>query len=269
MAGARFSRAHLIEGSSYEPTLEAARRALALDPNEGLAHRALAVVLAVDGGNLETAKSHFERAVAANPADAEMLSELAYTLMLLGDEPGALRMAERAVLLDPLSAEAFKMAAFMHSGAERHDRAIELGRESVRLDPDQPGVAAYLAYVLAAAGETEEAIPLAQRATEADPSVELLRGILAFAHAKAGHRAEAERILAGLSDSFTIPHIMRASVEAALGDRDAAFEALERSLAEPEPTLIEIPTNPLFLTLRDDPRWEPLVERIRAAAREG
>ncbi len=172
-------------------------------------------------------------------------------LGLLGNEAGAVRAAERAVALDPLSPDVLQAAAFVYTGTER---AIELLRALVALAPDNVNFISSLANELALAGDTDEALALLGRVRERDPDYIALDIYEAYAFARAGRRADAERALAAIPEGGPV-NLIRAAVEMGLGDRDAAFAALDRAVAEREPLIEQIPTDPWFLPLHGDPRW--------------
>jgi hypothetical protein len=53
-----------------------------------------------------------------------------------------------------------------------------------------------------------------------------------------------------------------AMIYAALGERDLAFEWLERAFAERDPMLVALNVDPAFDGLRSDPRFANLLNRI-------
>jgi hypothetical protein len=53
-----------------------------------------------------------------------------------------------------------------------------------------------------------------------------------------------------------------ASVQAALGDKDKAFESLELAYKEKDGDLIYLKTDPKFDILRSDPRFEMILKKI-------
>ena len=67
---------------------------------------------------------------------------------------------------------------------------------------------------------------------------------------------------AGLSKPAASGAPLIAGVHACLGEKDAAFEWLEKAFQEHVSFLVEIKTSPLFRDLHGDPRFDALVKRI-------
>jgi tetratricopeptide (TPR) repeat protein len=115
-------------------------------------------------------------------------------------------------------------------------------------------------------GQTQEAIPEYQKAIELSQSDEDPTAALAHAYAITGRRAEAQKILREWqrqSESSYVSPYMIATVYAGLGDKDKAFEYLEKAYQERSSDL------PYFLKadlridgLRSDPRFQDLIRRM-------
>ena len=97
------------------------------------------------------------------------------------------------------------------------------------------------------------------------PGVAFIRGNVAATYAKIGKIAEARTIVEraekawkpGDRSAFWI-----AAAYARLGEKDAAFEWLERAFQEHALFLVFLKFHPLFEALHGDPRFNDLVRRI-------
>jgi hypothetical protein len=56
-----------------------------------------------------------------------------------------------------------------------------------------------------------------------------------------------------------------AEVYGACGEADKAFEWIERAVTERDPGVSYLRMDPFLREMRDDPRWQPLLERLRLA----
>ena len=89
---------------------------------------------------------------------------------------------------------------------------------------------------------------------------------LACVYAVAGRVDESRKILAAMktfAERDFVPPYALASVHSRLGEKDAAFEALERGYQVRDRAMVYLNVNPRFDPLRDDPRFHDLVRRMR------
>ncbi|MFW6085045.1 MAG: tetratricopeptide repeat protein [Gemmatimonadota bacterium] len=128
--GARFT-------AMQEPAAEAARRALALDPDNASAHVALG---SVHRNRLQWARSETEyaRAIELDPENLEAHLQYGTLLMHVGRLPDAIEEIQRAVALDPGVAVAGRLLAAARLMAGQYEEALE---ELDRADPSRTGLA--------------------------------------------------------------------------------------------------------------------------------
>jgi tetratricopeptide (TPR) repeat protein len=88
---------------------------------------------------------------------------------------------------------------------------------------------------------------------------------MAYAHAMAGNRDEALRVLNQLTELSRQRHVTAdnlALVYVGLGEKDQAFEWLEKAAEERSGYLVYFKTEPVLDSLRSDPRFDNLLRRI-------
>jgi hypothetical protein len=89
--------------------------------------------------------------------------------------------------------------------------------------------------------------------------------VLARIHARKGRSARVSEELAELrslpADTY-VPSYALATVDAALEDRDAAFEQLERAWKERSHWMCFLRVDPAVQALRDDSRFDELLARM-------
>ena len=91
--------------------------------------------------------------------------------------------------------------------------------------------------------------------------------LLIFALAKSGDRVRARRAavdLASLARQRYVSPMMRAVAHAGLGEMDVAFAFVEEAVARFDPWAAYTAVDPLLDQLRDDPRFDRLIDRIAA-----
>lgn len=231
----------------------AALKALELDPDLAEAHAAMGVVYARD---LDWASSqrHFEQAIALNPSLSQVYTSYSFfTLRPLHKFDDAERLLNGALQTDPLSLDVWREIAEVHFTVGRYDEAIDLLQRVRAVDPQLLDADVVLARALACRGRVEEALGVyGSLPSEGPPHYR------AYAYIKAGRREDAEKLAI---ENAQYPY-RAAIIYAALGDRDRAFEALDRT-AEREPQRIPLLlTWPEIAPLRDDPRFTAIKKRF-------
>jgi serine/threonine protein kinase/tetratricopeptide (TPR) repeat protein len=231
----------------------AALKALELDPDLAEAHAAMGVVYARD---LDWASSErqFQQAIALNPSLSQVYTGYSFfTLRPLHKFEDAQRLLNGALQTDPLSLDVWREIAEVHFTVGRYDAAIDLLQRVRAVDPQLLDANVVLARALACRGRVEEALALYESLPAAGPP-----HYRAYAYIKAGRRADAEKLA---TENAQYPY-RAAIIYAALGDRDRAFEALDRT-AEREPQRVPLLlTWPEIAALRDDPRFTVIKKRF-------
>jgi DNA-binding SARP family transcriptional activator len=242
----------------YTLAKQSALKAVALDDSLAEAHRALGVVLMVRY-NLAAAEKELNLAAALDPANSRAHKELS-TLYKWEERPAdALAEATLAVESEPLSPNAqielARSLCFNSQYAEGLARLKQL--EAVR--PPLLRIPLYTGLCDAMKQDWPAAIAAMRRSGENRG-----RGFLGYAIARSGQRQEALGILAELEN-----HVARtnqgafevAVVHAGLGNRDRAFEWLDRS--KDDLSLSENIMLPVFDDLHADPRFARLRTWLR------
>ena len=77
-----------------------------------------------------------------------------------------------------------------------------------------------------------------------------------------GRKQEADKLLSEFLQEYPTEAINIAQIYALKGDKDSAFEWLEKALVIQDPTLIEGLYYPDFKGLYSDPRWKDIINRM-------
>ena len=186
-------------------------------------------------------------------------------LALSGDLEAARSEMARAREADPLSLVASTVSAFIHSLAQEHGAELALARRATELEPGRFVAHWCLGLAFVHAGAFEEAIGAHRRAVELTEGSPVMKPVLAWTLARAGRVTESRGLLAEIEEAggYASPYQL-ATVLAALGDRDAALEALARAADTRDPWVTLLRVDPMLDPLRDDPRLAALVARIES-----
>jgi tetratricopeptide (TPR) repeat protein/predicted Ser/Thr protein kinase len=244
----------------------AAKKAIELDPNLAEAHTSLAFVLQYDDWDWAGAERSFRRTLELAPDYATGHQWYAEFLNAMGRFDEALTEARAAEELDALSWVMPTTLINVYYYARRFDEALEYHH---RLNTIAPGPSlggiADRARILEQGGRPEEAVEEYRRVMLLDDDPRIRAG-LACALALAGRKAEAQAAITTLEDlpaSAAVPPYALAGAYAVLGDLDHAFAKLERGFAEHDRGMVWMRVNPRFDSLRGDPRFASLVERMK------
>jgi len=111
----------------------------------------------------------------------------------------------------------------------------------------------------------EESVEAFRKAVDSSGGATAYRADLARALAKAGREADARRELGELAEvsktRYVSPYFVGTAF-LALGERDRAFEYLQRALEERSHGLTHLRVDPTLDEVRGDPRYRELVRRV-------
>ncbi len=242
----------------------AAIRAAELDPTLGDPYVSLAWSSFVFDRDWTTAESQFQRALRLSPDYPTAHETYATFLSRMGRFDEALREARRAQELDPLSPDVNTMVGINLGLARRDGEAIPWFRRVLDMDPNFLRAHFGLGLSLVHQKRYDEAISELQKAAELSGGGAAQLAALGYACAVANRRAEALEIVAKLmerSKERYVPPAMVATVFSGLGDRDQAMSWLEKAIEERDPWLTGLKVEPMFDSLRSDPRFVDLLHR--------
>ncbi|HTJ24411.1 MAG TPA: protein kinase [Gemmatimonadaceae bacterium] len=245
------------------PTLATARaaaeRAVALNPNLGEAHAALAYLTFLEW-KLQPADSAFRRAIALNPGYATAHKWYADLLLTDGRAAESLRELLRAKELDPLSAIVMANIAAWHVNNRTDDSALTWIDRALALDPGQPLALSHASSIYFKRGDSSRFFDVRARLDASSSRAGAPVAELRKAWISGGRNAVLRAQLAsprsqGLS-------VERARWSAQLGDNDAAFRELDSAVAEHSIWAIYVEQFPELDPLRRDPRYALLLKRL-------
>ena len=248
------------------PTAKAAAaRAVALDSTLGEPYASLAWCSLVFDRDWSTAESLYQRALRLSPNYAQAHRNYAVFLSRMGRHDAAIREASRAQELDPLSLENNLSIGFVYYFSRRDDDAISWFHRVLGMDTSYWRAHWGLGLALVQKKNYEEAIAELRKAVEISGRGGVQLGSLGCAYAVAGRRADAlevvEKLKASLKEHY-VPPAAFALVFCGLGEKDQALAWLERAVEERDPWVTALKVEPMFDSLRSDPRFLDLMRRV-------
>ena len=183
-----------------------------------------------------------------------------------GQMDKAFKEQKKAYELDPLNFVVNYGNGAGNTLARRYDMAIQAFEKTLSMDQNFVPAFMGLGKIYLLQSKYEKALHELDKAWEisngSSPNLVSLRGII---FAKSGNRMEAEKALEELFDlsqqRYVSSHFF-ASLYMALGQKDQAFEWLDKAYIERSEELTALKIDPLWDDLRPDPRFSELLKKI-------
>jgi tetratricopeptide (TPR) repeat protein len=242
-----------------------AMKAIELDPTLAEPHAALGLVTWFYEWNSGGSEREFQRAIELNPNYPTAHQWYSRYLRSVGRVDDGFKEIQRAIDLDPLSLIFINNVAESYIDQGKLDAAFNECQRIIELDPNFWASYQTLVWVHVTQGKYDEALAAAQKGVELSSRSNASLAELGHVYGKLGRVKDAQAIIEELERKYearTADGVDIANVYVGLGDKDRAFEWLEKAFGYHSFTLSTMRISPLLAPLRDDPRWKDLAHRI-------
>jgi Flp pilus assembly protein TadD len=252
---------------AFPLALAAAQKAVQLDDGLAEAHRALAFTKFHWQWDIQGGEREFQRAIALNPNDAVAHHWYATALLAIPRYPEAISEIETARTLDPGSRSIAADRALIFYSSGREQEAIEILQDLEKTDPDFLSPHAYLARIYGERAEYARSLDeqelLAKMAHDE-------RALTAIAISRkrlktGGETAYLEGLLADRMQEFNQGRgdaLAVADTYALFGRKKEALEYLEKAYQRHEYGLLYLRNNKRYGFLAQEPAYQDLLRRI-------
>jgi DNA-binding winged helix-turn-helix (wHTH) protein/TolB-like protein len=249
---------------AYPRAKEAAMKALELDVNLAEAHTSLAYVKMSYDRDWPAAEDGYRRAIALNPNYASAHQWYAEYLTAMGRFDEALAETGRAKEIDPLSPIVNAGEVWTLYFARRFDEAIARGREIAGLNPQFAEIHEYLKrcydqkemYAEAVAARQTRRLLVGLDATVTAVLKDAAAAKKSGDYWKKRLAQEIEEARGEAPEFFNL-----AEIYARLGEKDLAFEQLDKAIENRDYEVIYLRVAPNLDPLRADPRFADALRR--------
>jgi TolB-like protein/DNA-binding winged helix-turn-helix (wHTH) protein/Tfp pilus assembly protein PilF len=267
LAYAGMAEAYIVRGDvspeeRFSKAKATAKIALQMDDGLAEAHNAMAMSLFCYDWDWASAEREFQRAIALNPNYAMAHQWYGQFQKAMGRREWVAEV-KRARELDPLSLVIAGAGQYLTSG--QYDQAIENTRKKLELDPEFALAYLQLGQTYERKGMYEDAIAQFQKGLDLSGGEPAYLAALGYVYGLSGKRAEAMNVLtqlASLSKHRYVSPYDIALIHVALGEKDSAFDWLEKALTARSYELVYLRLDNRMETMRSDPRYSKLVRQI-------
>lgn len=262
------SALHVLSPKQYLPKAEeAALKAIELDDTLAEAHTALGLYK-TQTWDWSNAEREFRRAIELNPNYAVAHQRYATCLRLMGRFNEAEIEIRKALELNPLSSSCHINLGFQFLYTRQYDRAIEQLRGLAEWEPNLVSIYVLLGLAYEQKKMHEAAITEYKKALNLKILDIEISAYIGCSYATFGRKDKAQKVLEELmevSPQRYVEPFFIALLYTSLGQTDEAFVWLEKAYEEHFLGMGVLKIDPMLDRLRDDPRFESLLERMGLA----
>ncbi len=243
----------------------AASKALQIDADLAAAHASIGGVESVYHWNWIAAERAFRQAIELDPSyPVGHLWYSVYMLWPVGRLDEAYSEAKRAAELDPVTPVVNACTGGLRIFQRHCERAIEELQKTLELDPNFFWTHFFLGMAYLQKGEYGKAIAALERG-----NMPAFRdGHLGYAYAVSDQPEKARKLIeelqAGSQPEHLVPYHL-AMIHFGLGEKDKAFEYLDKACEARSTQLFWIKVVPELDSVRSDPRFQNILRRMNLA----
>jgi len=241
-----------------------AGRALALQPGNVEAQSTMGILAFQQDYDLASAEEIFRRVVAADPEYFDGIFNLAQTLTARGEFDAALAEYSTAREIDPMMLDLHPVEGTLFLRARRYEDALARFREILAVRPQSAAAKWGSLTVYIAQRRWDDAIRMIRDIGEYPPLQ--LKSPATYEDFRTEYRRIEPVVMRNYHNERFDDYFV-AVYYAQLGEKDRAFEALNRALALRSPAICFLLVDPRIDSLRPDARFEAFVKQTRLAPR--
>lgn len=256
---------------NWQRSESAIKKALAIDDALAESYNALSGVQLYYYHDWSGAERSFLHGIQLNPNSAEVRHHYSRCLQLFGRNDESVAQMQRTLEIEPLSLAYSLNAGKMFYMLRQYDRAIDQLNKTLELEPAFPAAHDWLGYIYEKMGKEQEAVAEWQKVmtlTGASERAALLNRTFKSSGFPAVVRLLAQQRLQELTESTKrgeyVAAIEYVTVYTRMGDKEKALQWLDKATQERNRFAFEFKINPLYDSLRDDPRFQEFADRVKA-----
>jgi TolB-like protein/Flp pilus assembly protein TadD len=238
---------------------QAAQKAVELDPHLAMAYATRGFLRLNQHLDWVGADSDYRQALALEPANSRILTRYAFFFLLgVGRLNEAAVMFRKAIEQDPLDASTWSNLGYALMASRDYPAAFDAFHHALAIRPN-PTLNYNFAILQLIDGKPQESLATSQSNAEADYRN---AGVALAEHTLGDAKASREALEKLTATGAAGAAYQIAEVYAWRGEKDAAFEWLERAHRQQDAGLTQTKFDVLLASLRSDPRYTALLRKL-------
>jgi len=253
-------RGNLTMKAARDEAMPYIQKALELNPELQFARNSLATVKFWFDWDFEGAEQEYIK--------CNCPGEYGFFLLMMGRFDEAEEKFATSYALDPYDAHDRPHRGVNQFYLNRPEKAIRILRDGIKMHPAALTGYHKLGKICLNVGEYQEAIEILKRGMEiGEVRIPAILGELGVAYYIIGQETETKKIIEELKLAYSrdqkgSPAFFVAQIYAGIGEKELAFQWLEKSYETHEVEMIWLKIEPQFQALRSDPRFGEMLEKV-------
>jgi len=237
----------------------AANKSIELDGTLAEGHRVLGEVKMYDF-DWAGAEAEYQRVLNLEPGNADVMRILGYLYRCISRFDEGIRLTKKSIELDPIKAITYFNFGQLLYHANHLEEAIEAFKKNLELNPQFPRTHIFLGKVYLLQGKPELALnEMTQETIEDWRSFGLI-----LTYQTLGRKKETDKMLSNYIVRFSKDNMYQiAEIYAFRGEKNKAFEYLEKSYVAREARLTYLKGDPFLKNLESDPRYAIFLKKMK------
>jgi serine/threonine protein kinase/Tfp pilus assembly protein PilF len=256
---------YLAPSEAWPKAKASAMQALEIDDTLAEAHTSLGLVKEHYEWDWTGAEKEFKRAIELDPNSATAHLWYGDFLANTGRLEEGMRETKRAQEFDPLSLIINTTMGWQYYLSHQYVQAVEQLRKALEIDQRFSPARRMLEEVYAQMGKHKEAVAEREKVLSLSGNPELAASIEED-FSRSGYKGVLQSWLDGLTEISKHRYVSAYSISEAymrMGEKEKAFDSLERAYDEHDSGLVSVGVDPLFDSVRSDGRFRDLLKRMR------
>ena len=251
---------YIEQNEGYEKARKAATKVITLNDKLAIGYWLLGDIKMNHDFDWEGADVEFQKAHRLEPGNADVLNDMGVLSAILDDREEAIRLFKQALALDPLQLIFYSDLGNTLTYSNHLEEAIVQFNKILELNPQFQRAHLYLGRIYLLQGKPEMALAEMQQ-----ENMEIFKRFgLALAYHALGRKKEADKELINFITIYQNDWAyLIAEIYAFRGEKDSAFEWLEKAYKRKDPWLTWLNGDPLLKNLEGDTRHKAFLKKMK------